>query len=81
MFDERLIDLCADVHQAYLDAEYSNLEAMAAVFDYLAAHLEPIHNNAIDDYWTGYMDAYHDIKSMFSDQAATVPIGEVDKMY
>lgn len=76
MFNEELIDLCADVHQAYLDAEYSNLEAMSAVFDYLAAHLEPIHNNAIDDYWIGYLDAYGDIKQTLMDQASTVEFSE-----
>lgn len=78
MFNEELIDLCADVHQAYLDAEYSNIEAMSAVFDYLAAHLEPIHNNAIDDYWTGYLDAFSDVKQTFLNQAALIQIDEAD---
>lgn len=70
--NDRLIDLCADVHQAYLDAGYSNLEAMSATFDFLAYRLMPVHDNAIDDYWTGYLDAFVDIKSILFNDAASV---------
>lgn len=69
---ENLIDLCADVHQAYLDADYSSLEAMSATFDFLAYRLQPIHRNAIDDYWSGYLDAYDDIRSQLFDEAVSV---------
>lgn len=70
--NDHLIDLCSDVHQAYLDADYSNLEAMSATFDFLACRLQPVHENAIDDYWTGYLDAFDDIKALLFDEAMSV---------
>lgn len=71
--NDRLIDMCADVHQAYLDADYNFLEAMSATFDFLAFKLNPIHENAIDDYWTGYLDAFEDIKKILFEEAGSVP--------
>ena len=74
MQPDYLIDNCTDVLMAYRDAGYSDLEAMAAVFKYLSAKLEPIHQNAIDDYWTGYLDAYHDIKNQLLTESSFVDV-------
>lgn len=72
MTPDYLIDNCTDVLMAYRDIGYSDLEAMGMAFKYLAAKLEPIHNNAIDDYWIGYLDAYQDIKKQLITEAGSV---------
>lgn len=67
-----LIDRCVDVYTAHTDADFNDLEAMAAVFYYLSEELAWNIPGVSDENWSGYFEGRTDICRTLRDEASTI---------